>query len=81
MFIIKFRSEEELPEGYFKHVKLFCETLCATTLNNLKDPLSKKKRPPAPPRCSRWYSETPLSILLRNRVKEFPQRILFKSQV
>lgn len=49
MFIIKFRSEEELPEGYFKHVKLFCETLCATTLNNLKDPLSKKKRPPAPP--------------------------------
>ena len=78
MFIIKFRSEEELPEGYFKHVKLFCETLCATTLNNLKDPLSKKS---APPRCSRWYSETPLSILLGNRVKEFSQRILFKSQV
>ena len=49
MFIIKFRSEEELPEGYFKHVKLFCETLCATTLNNLKDPLSKKSAPPPPP--------------------------------
>ena len=49
MFIIKFRSEEELPEGYFKHVKLFCETLCATTLNNLKDPLSKKSPPPPPP--------------------------------
>ena len=48
MFIIKFRSEEELPEGYFKHVKLFCETLCATTLNNLKDPLSKKSAPPPP---------------------------------
>ena len=47
MFIIKFRSEEELPEGYFKHVKLFCETLCATTLNNLKDPLSKKSAPHA----------------------------------
>ena len=61
MFIIKFRSEEEQPEGYFKLVKLFCETLCATPLNNLKDPLSKKSAPPAPPRCSRWYSETPLS--------------------
>jgi len=44
-----FKSEEELPEGYFKHVKLFCETLCANTLNNLKDPLSQIKAPPPHP--------------------------------
>ena len=49
MFKIKFRAEEELPEGYFNYVKLFCETLCATNLNNLKDPLSNKKPPPPPP--------------------------------
>ena len=49
MFKIKFRAEEELPEGYFNYVKLFCETLCATNLNNLKDPLSKKKPPPPTP--------------------------------
>ena len=35
MFIIIFRSEEELPEEYFKHVKLFRVTLRANTLNNL----------------------------------------------
>ena len=49
MFIIKFRSEEELPEGYFNHVKLLRETLCANTLNNLNDPLTKKRAPPPPP--------------------------------
>ena len=78
MFIIIFRSEEELPEGYFRHVKLFSETLCANTLNNLKDPLSQINAPSQPLRSSRLYPEKPLSnkqnllqILLRNRVKLF----------